>query len=200
MILLLIILSAVILTIQSAPSVYLYPRPTSPGYFHSWEDYALFSIFISFTLELIARIVVSGLMFSTPAPEDLGSLPMEGREKDSYSTSKSSSSYPPLQQDGRTMTQSTLRSTPSAFSLRPTASTPFVLSIRKQRNTAAQAFLRHSWNRVDLVAVVSFWICFTLATIGIESSGNWYIFRALSVLRCTRLLAVTAGTTVSVKL
>jgi hypothetical protein len=200
-ILLLIVLSAVILTIQSTPSVYLYPRPTSPGYFHSWEDYALFAIFIAFTLEIIARVVVSGLLFTSAPIEEPTSAPMQTREKDSYSKS-TSDSYPPQplsEKDRRTLntTQSTLRSNPSAFSLRPTASTPFVLSMRKQRNTAAQPFLRHSWNRVDLVAVLSFWICFTLATIGVEASGNWYIFRALSVLRCTRLLAVTAGTTVS---
>ncbi len=59
------------------------------------------------------------------------------------------------------------------------------------------AFLRHSWNRVDLFAVISFWITFGLAMGGQEATSNHhiYIFRALSVLRCARLLTATSGTT-----
>jgi len=77
----------------------------------------------------------------------------------------------------------------------PTA-VPFVQSVRKQRSTYQDAFLRHSWNRIDALAIVSFWICFALAITGQESNHNVYIFRALSVLRATRLLAITEGTTI----
>lgn len=61
---------------------------------------------------------------------------------------------------------------------------------------------RHSWNRIDLVAVLSFWISFVLAMCGVEGSeggggGNWWIFRGLSTIRSMRLLAVTTGTSVS---
>lgn len=85
------------------------------------------------------------------------------------------------------------------------SSTPFVSSIRKQRQTYQQAFLRHSWNRIDLVAVLSFWISFVLAVCGVEGSeggggGNWWIFRGLSTIRSMRLLAVTTGTSVSRRL
>ena len=84
-ILLLIILNAVILTIQAFPSLTL-PTANGPalpprvrGYFHSWEDYVLFALFIVFTcvistsyplltnfydrLEAIARICVTGFLF-----------------------------------------------------------------------------------------------------------------------------------------
>lgn len=71
---------------------------------------------------------------------------------------------------------------------------PYALSIKRQRQTYQQAFLRHSFNRIDLVAVVSFWISFILSMTGAEAAHNLWFFRALSVLRATRLLAVTAGT------
>ncbi|KAF9810758.1 hypothetical protein IEO21_06809 [Rhodonia placenta] len=75
---------------------------------------------------------------------------------------------------------------------------PFRLSIaharvQTQRNVP---YLRHSWSRIDFVAIVGFWVSFVLATAGVER-GTYHIgiFRALSVLRTARLLAITSGTT-----
>lgn len=247
LILLSILLSVVILTIQSAPSVYDHPRPSS-GYFHTWEDYALFALFALFTVEILARIVVTGLVinpFQSPSPSTASTTTPSGTFKNAGSTSHSglssslrsplaspSKGYPPLPADSKpyergyasflalasstslspgtplhSRTQTTSAPTPgkpSVFSLRPALSSsiqansaaPFVLSIRKQRSMNQRAFLRHSWNRVDLVAVASFWVCFALAMVGVEARYNLFIFRALSVLRATRLLAVTAGTMV----
>ncbi|KAG5641384.1 hypothetical protein DXG03_005366 [Asterophora parasitica] len=68
-ILLLIIFNAVVLTIQSALPLTLSTSdgtevpPRVKGYFHSWEDYALFVLFIVFSLEAFARICVSGFLF-----------------------------------------------------------------------------------------------------------------------------------------
>lgn len=78
-------------------------------------------------------------------------------------------------------------------------SLPFRLSItnaydKTRRNVP---YLRHSWTRIDFVAIVSFWISFALATAGVER-GNSHIgiFRAMSVIRITRLFTITSGTTV----
>ena len=80
-------------------------------------------------------------------------------------------------------------------------SLPFVLSIARQHSLAERGlpYLRHSWNRIDAIAVFSFWAAFALSIFGVERADNFHIsiFRALSVLRCARLLAVTRGTTVS---
>ena len=77
---------------------------------------------------------------------------------------------------------------------------PFQLAMQKQRDLvkAARPYLRHSWNRVDAVAIISFWIMFCLAMFGLERTPGThiYIFRALSVLRTTRLLSVSSGTAV----
>ena len=83
-----------------------------------------------------------------------------------------------------------------------TLSLPFRLSIshlhsKTQRNIP---YLRQSWTRIDFLAIICFWITFALATTGFEhGSGGLHIgvFRAISVIRITRLLSVTSGTTVS---
>ena len=57
-------------------------------------------------------------------------------------------------------------------------------------------YLRNPWTCIDLIAILSFWITLTLAATGVERSASRHvgIFRALSVLRISRLLAITYGT------
>ncbi|GEM06733.1 calcium channel subunit Cch1 [Rhodotorula toruloides] len=324
-ILLLIILQVVVQTIQSSYNVYEYPRPTK-GFFHSWEDYVLFVVFCAFTVEMAARVVVTGLVINPPrppappevkpdiygTPQRTPSLvtkiqsrlsplpsPMPPRRSPSPSRRRSPSpspsrlsplpsasrltplppsptkpSYPPavltsaditsfdyarlpalsktavpLTRDDRpshstinpgttgvglgfTSAPSTSLTDPfsiksglaaafpaataaaaanshsaassttshdpySAFhqpSIFASAHTPYALSIKLQRQTYQQAFLRHSWNRIDALAVLCFWISFGLALTGLEASENLWFFRSLSVLRGARLLAITPGT------
>jgi voltage-dependent calcium channel len=76
---------------------------------------------------------------------------------------------------------------------------PFKLSVERGQATTKKnmPYLRHSWNRLDFFAVVGFWVSFVLATVGQEHALGHHIglFRALSVLRAARLLAITSGTT-----
>lgn len=344
LILVLIVLQVVVLTIQSAPNVYEHPRPTK-GYFHAWEDYVLFSIFVFFTLEIAARILVTGLVFNPPLPASDVPLPkvhLYGNDTPSRTPSiigriqsrlspQPSSLHSPLQSPLRSPSGSTRFPFPpspspirglsrgrrtssdgrlspvplspvkdpgtyppatsrpstditahgysrydyadnnhggtSSISLVPHAapstpfgprsggvgvgiglglvaptasstsrdgacsirsglaatvpaaavpasglstsasvgslaslaggrggSTPYALAMRRQRAAYQHAFLRHSWNRIDAVAVIAYWISFGLAVMGWESEENLWFFRALSVMRATRLLAVTSGT------
>ncbi|KAF8063493.1 Ion transport protein-domain-containing protein [Lyophyllum atratum] len=68
-ILVLIIINAVVLSIQAALPLTLSTSdgtavpPRIRGYFFTWEDYTLFVLFIIFTLEAFARICVSGFLF-----------------------------------------------------------------------------------------------------------------------------------------
>lgn len=84
-----------------------------------------------------------------------------------------------------------------------TVSLPFKLIIEQTHQSTRRnmPYLRQSWNRIDFLSILCFWVSFGLATGGIER-GPMYIgiFRALSVLKISRLLAVTSGTTVSVPL
>ncbi|PFH47046.1 hypothetical protein AMATHDRAFT_77384 [Amanita thiersii Skay4041] len=77
-------------------------------------------------------------------------------------------------------------------------SLPFRLSVKHMHDKTRRnvPYLRHSWSRIDFVAIMSFWISFGLAMLGLER-GTYHIgiFRAMSVIRCARLLAITSGTT-----
>ena len=80
-----------------------------------------------------------------------------------------------------------------------TLALPFRLSVEDSKSQTHRnlPYLRHSWTRIDFIAIVSFWVTFALATTGVEHSKYHIgIFRAMSVLRTARLLAITSGTTV----
>ncbi|KAF8489571.1 Ion transport protein-domain-containing protein, partial [Russula emetica] len=67
-----IIFYAVLLTIQSSRTLTLStPNATPPavkGYFHMWEDYIIFALFVFFSFESFARICVSGLILDPEVP------------------------------------------------------------------------------------------------------------------------------------
>ena len=81
-----------------------------------------------------------------------------------------------------------------------TVSLPFKLIIEQSHQSTKRnmPYLRQSWNRIDFLSILCFWVSFGLATGGVEKGSTLYIgiFRALSVLKVSRLLAVTSGTTV----
>ncbi|KAL0948006.1 hypothetical protein HGRIS_010628 [Hohenbuehelia grisea] len=267
-ILLLIFVNAIILTIQAFPSLTLSGPNAAPpresGYFHSWEDYALFVLFIIYTIEAFARICVSGFLldpeipifrlFASPfrphidpplntnAPSNSsvgrqGSLlrpqgPLSRglsltqrihrfndnlRRPFFLSTQAPTTSLAPPSSDDPVpvneklknavdIVHAAVRDQPnSAFlsnalrSDRPDViKLPFQLSIVRAHHKTHRniPYLRHSWSRIDFVAIISFWISFALATGGLERGAQHIgIFRAMSVIRTARLLTVTSGTT-----
>ncbi|KAF8146237.1 Ion transport protein-domain-containing protein [Mycena galopus ATCC 62051] len=169
-ILVLIILNAVLLTIQSAQSLTLATPPTVyKGYFRTWEDFALFVLFIIFTLEACARICVSGLLFD---PEGM-SLALPAAVEKVVSSSSEKAPHESL-------------------------ALPFRLSVTNAATLTRRnaPYLRHSWSRLDAIAILSFWVSFALAIAGVEQgSRHIRMFRAFSALRTARLLTITSGTT-----
>lgn len=71
-----------------------------------------------------------------------------------------------------------------------------ILRNRHKARLARRAYLRHSFNRIDFIAVVSYWIALALELTGVMSKHHIYIFRMLSCLRIFRLLSITEGTSV----
>ncbi|KAG8215839.1 Ion transport protein-domain-containing protein [Butyriboletus roseoflavus] len=71
MILALIIVNAVVLVVQASRTLLL-PSTQVPititGYFHTWEDFVIFVLFILFTVEALARVCVSGLLLDPEVP------------------------------------------------------------------------------------------------------------------------------------
>jgi hypothetical protein len=105
---------------------------------------------------------------------------------------------------GKTSTStSTNASTPTRpvptpkSSLMPEAPFQHAVAHQKALSAAGRPYLRHSWHRVDMIAVIAFWLTFLLSLTGQENTADRhvYIFRALSVLRAGRLLVITSGTT-----
>jgi hypothetical protein len=76
---------------------------------------------------------------------------------------------------------------------------PFALSLAQMQSKTERnvPYLRQSWGRVDLIAIIGFWTTFVLSIMGLERGNDIHIgvFRAMSVLRCGRLLGITSGTT-----
>jgi len=192
-ILILIIIQTVLLAVESS----IYEGPRSGRWGSPPFDYAFFVLFLIYTLELIARIIVSGFVFNpgeySTLDRSIGikkALVTKGKNlfipQRQFSTRKSGHLATPQVSILRSFTGMQPQGDPSGDS-----------SDQQRIRLARRAFLRHSFNRLDFVAVVSYWISFILSLLTVEANYHLYIFRMLSCLRILRLLGLTSGTTVT---
>ena len=193
-ILLLIILQTIFLSVDSASDVFKDPRSKIWG--SSWIDYALFALFCIYTAELAARIIVSGFVIN---PIEYSSINRQvgllQAVKEKIYTSFTSRQHATIKEN------TTIHDTHQPSLLRSfTAHGQNLQSAdnkqQQRERLAYRAFLRHSFNRLDFVAVVSFWISFVLALFELETSKHIFVFRMLSCLRILRLLGITSGTSI----
>ncbi|KAI9839940.1 MAG: hypothetical protein M1819_000132 [Sarea resinae] len=192
-ILLLIVFQTILLTIESGHNVFHHPRSKRWG--TNWIDRTLLCLFVVYTFELIARIIVSGFVINAAEYSTVDrQLGFKRAVYDKYRNFLTPQRQPS-------------RKTPSIQPPQPSILRSFTngqMPVEDHNHTrhqqrhrlARRAFLRHSFNRLDFVAVVSFWISFALGSAGIESSQQIYVFRMLSCLRILRLLGITNGTSV----
>lgn len=194
-ILILIIVQTVLLAVDSSRSVYEHPRTVKWG--SSVIDFALMVLFVIFTFEVIARIIVSGFVMNAPE----------------YSTVNRKKDFKTLLLDKyhrvfKPQRTSTIRENRNPSLEAHTIVRSFTAiqsdAIRtveqaQRLQLARRAFLRHSFNRLDFLAVVAFWAAFVMGLTGFEHNSHLYLFRMLSCLRILRLLALTNGTAVSNK-
>lgn len=192
-ILILIILQTILLAVDSSKSVYTHPRPLKWG--QSPIDFILLVLFVVFSLEIVARIIVSGFIFNAAE----------------YSTINRKKGVKAIVLDKyhavfKPQRKSSVR-VPRAHSLAANTVLRSFTAIQgeairtveqaQRLQLARRAFLRHGFNRLDFVAVVAFWIAFVIGITGLEDSIHLYVFRMLSCLRILRLLSLTNGTAVS---
>lgn len=196
-ILVLILIQTVLLAVESAPSVFNNPRSNSWG--TTRIDYALLGLFVIYTIEILVRVTVSGFMLN---PVEYSTINRQigfrkaviEKSRTLFALHRHTSSL--------NLHGSWEQAHPSI--IRALTVNPAQIGIsddirQKQRvRLAHRAFLRHSFNRVDFLAVFSYWISFGMAVAGIESQQHIYVFRMMSCLRILRLLSLTSGTTVSV--
>ncbi|KAL9018285.1 MAG: hypothetical protein Q9185_004388 [Variospora sp. 1 TL-2023] len=193
-ILVLIVIQTLLLAIDSAPS--LESGHPVESWQNSWLHFALLVLFIIYTLEICVRCIVSGFIknpdeYSTISDnvgirkiivDQTRRIFTPNKRQATLHTGKASD---PQESIVRSFTGMQIQADQSGRS-------------RQQQRVrlARRAFLRHSFNRLDFLAVVSFWISFVLEIVQIEQNQHIYVFRMLSCLRILRLLGLTSGTSV----
>ncbi|KAK0904057.1 calcium channel protein [Friedmanniomyces endolithicus] len=195
-ILFLIVVQTVVLAVQDANSVTNHPRPTSWG--NTWQDFTILAIFCVYTVEIAVKVVVSGFILN---PREYSTIDrnislrkaLANKANDLFALHRKPSvrrgaDEPSTAQDPPSLLRS--------FTAQTFEDVPGGSRQAQKLRLAHRAFLRHSFNRLDFLAVVSFWISFLLAATGIESRHHFYLFRMLSCLRIVRLLGITSGTSV----
>ena len=193
-ILVLILIQTVLLAVEAAPNVRYKQRPTKwPS---SWIDSGLLALFIIYTFEIAARIIVSGLMKNATEYSTVNSslgkkAAMEERVRTFFGPQRQSTTRRPSSRPDPG--PSILR---SFTNVQHQTDQPGHSRQAQRIRLARRAFLRHSFNRLDFVAVTSFWISFFLRHTSVEPNEHVYIFRMLSCLRILRLLGLTSGTSV----
>ncbi|KAF2472109.1 calcium channel-like protein subunit Cch1 [Lindgomyces ingoldianus] len=194
--LLLIVIQTILLAVDSSRSVFDHPRSSSWG--STWIDYALLVLFFIYTAEIIIRVIVSGLIINAV---EYSSVNRQLGLRDAVLNKVRQLFGPQRQSSLKHVGSSFDPQQPSVLRTLTTAQmTPAIGpgdSRQQQRiRLAHRAYLRHSFNRTDFVAVVSFWIAFAIGVLGAESRRHVFIFKMLSCLRIIRLLNLTSGTSV----
>ena len=194
LILVLIVLQTIILSIDAAPS--LFYGESRAGWSETLFGWILVGLFVIYTLEIIAKTIVSGFIlnadeYSTRPGEtvwrslhiNLSFLFGSPRNINAGTRGKPQQDFQP----------SILRS----FTSIQQQQDPRGHGRQAQRyRLARRAFLRHSFNRIDFVSVVSFWLALALSLTGLGQRKHIYVFQMLSCSRILRLLNLTSGTSV----
>ena len=195
-ILVLIVAQTVILAVNAASNA-IYHQTRSKAWGSTGFDYALFGLFIVYTLEVIARTIVSGFMSN---PYEYSTIDRSvGLKQAILKKSHTLFAPPAVGEQSATSGPDSATFQPSivrTFTGIPDADAPGHGKYQQRLRLARRAFLRHSFNRLDFVAVVAYWISFGMQVGRYEMTNHVYVFNMLSCLRILRLLGLTAGTSI----
>lgn len=193
--LVLIVLQAILLAVEAANSVYEPGNERKPLWDPSSAiNWAILALFIIFTLELVARVIVSGFILN---PAEYSTVDRKRGIRNVISDKYNAVFRPQRHRSVNVPRQEAYGPSTFARSLTMMHAMPETIEEQMRLHLARRAFLRHGFNRLDFVAVISFWVAFVLGFTGLEAKHHLYIFRMLSCLRIIRLLALTNGTAVS---
>jgi voltage-dependent calcium channel len=199
-ILVLIVIQTVLLAVNAAPDA-VYHQSRGRAWGSSKFDYGILGLFVIYTLEAVARSIVSGFI-SNPYEYSTIDRTVSFREavlkKGRALFAPHSAPQPPPRSpvpgQEATFEPSIVRTFTGLPQIQEAG--PGHSKQNQRIRLARRAFLRHSFNRLDLIAVVSYWISLSMQLTGYESTQHVYIFNMLSSLRILRLLGLTAGTTI----
>ncbi|KAF2667255.1 hypothetical protein BT63DRAFT_414848 [Microthyrium microscopicum] len=194
----LIVLQTILLAIDSNRHVE-YDHPALFRFGNSWIDYCILALFAIYTIEIIIRIIVSGFIlnpveYSTINREIGWGKALKRKSRHLFGTPHTRPQREELSVDNEEFgpVQPSLIRALTMQADFAHGDSKFTQRVRLAR----RAFLRHSFNRLDFIAVCAYWISFGLQMISFESGRHIFVFRMLSCLRIMRLLYLTSGTTV----
>lgn len=145
---------------------------------HHWLDWCYLIIFIIYTAEIVAKIIVFNFW-------DDGAL--FGKDRFVWSNIfKRFHVWKSL-----ALTNSPVLKPQAADSPVFVTFSSLVSKDHKSGHVHERAFLRSSWNRVDFISVVAYWISLFLSIGNLQNKSGFFVFKAISCLRIFRFLAIT---------
>ena len=195
-ILVLIVAQAVLLAVNAASDAVYHTSRAKP-WGTTGFDYAIFALFVAYTCEVVARTIVSGFISN---PYEFSTIDRSLGLKQAILKKGQGYFAPQSEVVARTATATTDEefqpSIVRTFTGLPDKDSPGHGKQQQRIRLARRAFMRHSFNRLDAIAVVSYWISFGLLMSGFAGRKHVFVFSMLSCLRIVRLLGLTAGTSV----
>ena len=191
---LLILLQLILLAIDAVPNVFPL-EDSEPRPWGSAIDWALLGLFLVFTVELVARIIVSGFILNAA---EYSTIDRKRGVRAAVADQYKAIFQPERQKSVKGQTPKHFEPSPLArsFTIMQGQTLPETVEEQQRYQLARRAFLRHSFNRLDFLAILSFWAAFSLGVTGLEQKYHVNVFRMLSCLRILRLLALTSGTNI----
>lgn len=198
----LIIFQTILLTVESVPNIFenmTEDEQNNPdSVFINWSEcttsWCLLGIFISYSFIAAAKIVTYGLW--DDSQKNRFSDKTEEYELRAYTSATSRSKnlqkrymkHMPLV---TTLTNLLPEKRQEAFSLKE-ANTIKVFEGYKY--VSERAYLRSSWNRIQFLAIISYWISLLLEIHRVDINNDFFLFKLLSSLPILHLLNLTPGT------
>ncbi|KAL1918646.1 uncharacterized protein VTP21DRAFT_2668 [Calcarisporiella thermophila] len=156
----------------------------------SWLDWTLLIIYSIYSLEIFARIVVSGFIIN-PKPPTVAPIYVSPPD---IVDNRNLNTHP------RSQIHNSKELSPRKDSLARNANTIDQAVIASNSTSQieiprATAYLRHSFNRMDFLAVICYWVNLALVLTKTQTTDDHhiYLFQALAGLRLLRLLSITPG-------
>ncbi|KAF2832985.1 hypothetical protein CC86DRAFT_461449 [Ophiobolus disseminans] len=202
LLLVLIVVQTVLLAVDARTKANFEPGAIKHLQQFSGIDYALLGLFIVYTMEAIVRIIVSGFFVNPVEYSTINrqvglreALMMKinrlfGGPERQNSQRRSGTNDDPMEPQQPSVLR-TFTTAQMHTDIGPDDSRE-----QQRARLAHRAYLRHSFNRTDFLAVVSFWIAFILSLLDIKNTRVILVFEMLSCLRIIRLLNLTSGTSV----
>jgi hypothetical protein len=196
----LIVIQAILLAIDSSRNI-KYNDSDAFIWGKTWIDYVLMGLFSIYTAEIVVRSIVSGFIIN---PVEYSTINRQiGIKQAVWDKAREVFGATPHNRPVGHMASNNSTFDPQ----QPSIMRSFTTNMNdeevkggsrqhQRQRLAHRAYMRHSFNRLDVVAVVSYWISFVLAISKIEGARHVFVFRMLSCLRILRLLYLTSGTTV----